>query len=200
MKISLFPVYLFVLCLFACSGKQKTPGNNTSTTDTTKFYPISDFIRSQVDYLIQMKKPVTLVRIRNGVKDSAQIDYPQLQLLADGFLTKDIAGDGVKQGYRESVFQDGDTHSITLSYSTSNTQLPVQGVDVLLDENTRLVKRIFIRAQQNKNDTLTIEQYSWNAFKGFQINRYITYGKDYRMEERNSISWPDSLSIQRKKP
>lgn len=200
MKINLFPVCLFALFLFACGGKQKPAGNYTSTTDTTKFFPISDFIRSQVDYLIQMKKPVTLVHTRNGVKDSAQIDYPQLQLLAEGFLSKDIAGEAVKQGYRESVFQDGDTHSITLSYAARNTALPVQGVDVLLDENTRLVKRIFIRVQQTKNDTLTIEQYSWNAFKGFQINRYTTYGKDYRLEERNSISWPDSLSIQRKKP
>ena len=45
--------------------------------------------------------------------------------------------------------------------------VPVRNIDILMDEQTSLIKRIFIRKQRHNNDTTSTEQLSWKTNEGF---------------------------------
>jgi hypothetical protein len=68
---------------------------------------------------------------------------------------------------------------------------PIQNIDILLDENTSIVKRVFVRTEINHNDTSIIEQCNWKADKSFQINRVSKTPSGYVSNEFNYINWND---------
>ena len=190
MKVFCCVVFAMVLCLYACNNKPAATKQVTAM-DTTRFYPISDFFKSQVDYILLLKKPVYRITDKAGKRDSVALNNDAFKAFAALFMEKDISGAATKQGYRETLFQDMDTKSYTLSYTAIDAATPIQGIDVLLDENTNLVKRIFIRHKLQKGDTTITEQYGWNAFKNCQINRSYSTPGGYRFNELNQVSWTD---------
>lgn len=189
MKILLLIYLLIFVTCFGCS-ETKTPETQLQPSpDSTQFFTTGLFFEEQVNQVILLKKPIYVYRNMNGVKDSAVLDSIQFIQLAQEFITKDISNARDKKNYRETVFQDAGTNSYTLNYTAVNREVPVQAVDILLDEQTNQVKRIFIRSFSRKGDTSIQEQHNWRAFKGFQINRSLFTGNGYRRQELTEVKW-----------
>ncbi len=124
----------------------------------------------------------------NGTRDTGTVSIEDFSKYVDEFIQKDISSPDRKKLYRETVFQDAGTHSYTLSYTAVDKTVPVQGVDILLDEQSNQVKRIFIRSFTTKGDTSIQERHNWYAFKSFQINRTTSIGKTIK-EELTELRW-----------
>lgn len=176
------------LLMHAC-GSPDTAGKAPVIADTSQFYATAHFFKSQVDYISLLKTSFYLYKNENGKADSIQIDEPAFRQLAKQFLSKDISDPDMKQHYRESLFQDAGTQSYTLSYSAIDDLVNIRGLDVLLDEQTQQVKRIFIRSQSIKGDTTIQEQYNWNAFKEFQINKSMRTPGGYQSTILTRVHW-----------
>ncbi len=189
MKIQLICFSLLLITIISC-GETKTPQTKLQASpDSTQFFATGRFFEEQVKQVLLLRKPVHVYHDMNGQQDSALLDSLQLIQLVQTFITKDISNATDKKHYRETVFQDAGTKSYTLNYTAVTRDVPVQGVDVLLDEQTNQVKRIFIRSFVRRGDTSIQEQHNWRAFKGFQINRSFSAPSGYTRQERTDVTW-----------
>ena len=192
MKMLSVTILFFLLIANACHTNTGQPKAGSPTVDTGKFYPIQAFFKSQVEYVDLRNYPIYKITVKDGKKDSAQVSKDQFIALAKIFLDRSISSPGIKALYKETVFHDLATRSITLNYSPTNPDAEVQNIDVLLDEETNNVKRIFIRSAYQRGDTVFTEQCSWKAFKSFRVNRELQTKNGYHSTELNFINWNDT--------
>ena len=67
----------------------------------------------------------------------------------------------------------------------------ITNIDVLLDDETNAVKRVFIKRMYNRGDSTITEQYSWKANKSFQLTGFTTTLNNYTASTVNDVNWND---------
>ena len=184
-----FAVILMSYLLLACGESTETQNQLQPSPDSTKFYPTASFFENQMVIIPTMKKNILVVHTKDGKKDSTLLSTPALNELIKEFIAKDITTDATKKHYRETVFQDAATNSYTLSYAAVDTSVSVKGMEILLDEQTNQVKRIFIRSVYRRGNTSIMEQHNWNTAKGFQIIRSFTNVQGRPSNELTEVQW-----------
>lgn len=188
MRIQLVICLLISVMAFSC-GEKKTPDTTLKASpDSTQFFSTTRFYKEQLNQVKLFKKPIHYSHSLSGTRDTGSISIEDFTKYIDEFIQKDISTPDRKKHYRETVFQDAGTQSYTLSYTAVDKTMPVQGVDILLDEQSNQVKRIFIRSFTTKGDTSIQERHNWYAFKSLQINRTISIGKTIK-EELTELRW-----------
>jgi hypothetical protein len=174
-----------------CQSRNAKNGKSLSKTDTAKFFATTPFFKEQIQYVDLRNFPIYKITVIDGKKDSAVLTKEAFIKWAYLFLDKDISAPQTAAGYKESVFNDLSTGSITLNYSPIDGEATIQNIDVLLAQETSQVKRIMIRSVYNHADTLITESCSWKANKSFQVNRSFTTKSGYQKTELNYINWND---------
>ena len=167
-------IFSFFALLIACKNNTTSSCNKEFNNDTIQFFQVSNFIQSQLDEIRKTPFFIYKKKTANNKQDSISINTQELMDLAKPFLLSDITTN-VKKFYKESAFEDLSTKSITFNYSTTKTDLPIQNIDVLLNQETQDCKRIFIKKFFNSGDTTYSQQLNWKANESFQIiNSYTT--------------------------
>ena len=169
MKPFIFVYILWVMMAAACSdAKEKTI--TIVSADTTSYYSISSYINSQLKYFDSVGATYNVVTIEGTQKDSITAQVAAIRPMIQSFLDADISDSIQKKNYQESVFRDAGTASLNINYTPTEMSTPIKNIDILMDEQTSLVKRIFIRKQQLTSDTTNTEQLSWKTNEGFTIS------------------------------
>lgn len=176
--------------LLSCQNK-KTIKVEKASSDSTKYFALSEFFQQQIVDVDLRAYQIYLIKELNGKRDSMAIDKEVFKNYAALFLQKDISSPEMHNRFSESIFHDLSTKSYTLNYRAKSVNEPIQNIDILLDENTSIVKRVFVRTETNHNDTSIIEQCNWKADKSFQINRVSKTPSGYVLNEFNYINWND---------
>lgn len=189
---------IFRLCLvlpivwgLACRGGNKPAKAKAAVADTAGFYPLAEFLRGEVEYVDLRNFPLYRITVKDGKRDSVALSKEQFKALAQVFFDRSISSPAVKAKYKESVFQDLSTGSYTLNYSPVEHPVEVQNIDILLNEDTHLVKRIFIRSAYMRGDTAVDEQCNWKAGRSFQVNRSLQAKNGYHSTELTYVNWND---------
>lgn len=185
------PTFCFLLILFACKSKPQPDTVAPAQTDTAKFYPLHRFFQEQIQYVDLRSFDIYKVTVKDGKKDSAAISKEAFIAWAAIFLKRDLSDPKEKIKYRETVFQDLGTGSITFNYAPAYPNATVQNIDILLDEETHMVKRVFIRSVYTSGDSTITEQCNWKANKSFQVNRTTSTQQGFASTELNYINWND---------
>ena len=169
MKPFIFVYILWVMMAAACSdAKEKT--TTILSADTTSYYSISSYINSQLKYFDSVGATYNVVTIEGTQKDSITAQVAAIRPMIQSFLDADISDSIQKKNYQESVFRDAGTASLNINYTPMDTSTTIKNIDILMDEQTSLVKRIFIRKQQLTSETTNTEQLSWKTNEGFTIS------------------------------
>ncbi len=169
MKPLIFVYILYVMMVAACSDtKEKT--TIVISADTTSFYSIASYINTQLKCFDSMGVTYSVVTSEGAKKDSITTQLEAIRPMIQSFMDADISDSIHKKNYQESVFRDAGTASLNINYTPSDTLAPIKNIDILMDEQTSLVKRIFIRKQQLTRDTTNTEQLSWKTNEGFTIS------------------------------
>lgn len=189
--MKIFLSLLVILITFTACNNKKNIHAGKPNLDSTKFYPLKTFFNEQIVDVDLGAFPIYQIKELNRKRDSFSISKEIFKLYATIFLQKDISNPLLQPNFTESVFHDLSTKSYTLNYRAKTTEEPIQNIDILLDENTNLVKRVFIRTELQHLDTSIVEQCNWKANKSFQINRFSKTSKGYVSNELNYISWND---------
>jgi hypothetical protein len=183
---------IYIMILVACQSKPANKQPAAQPSDTSKFYPLRTFFKEQIQYVDLRGFTIYRITEKDGKKDSAGISKEAFIALAGVFLERDISDPSIKALYKESVFHDLSTESITLNYTPVNSDAQVRNIDILLDEQTNMVKRVFIRSVYTKGDTTISEQCNWKTNKSFQVNRSLSAKKGYTSTELNFVNWNDT--------
>lgn len=169
MKPFIFVYILWVMMAAACSDtKEKT--TTIVSADTTSYYSMASYINSQLKYFDSVGATYNVVTIEGTQKDSITAQLAAIRPMIQSFLDADISDSIQKKNYQESVFRDAGTASLNINYTPTEMSTPIKNIDILMDEQTSLVKRIFIRKQQLTSDTTNTEQLSWKTNEGFTIS------------------------------
>jgi hypothetical protein len=183
----LWAIPFFLVSIFSCKNKPAT-NSAKAATDSSKFYPLADFIQEQIAY-VDLRNFEIFQKHQTATKtDSSIISKEQFKQLAASFLSLDICKPDKKHSYTETVFQDLSTASYTLNYKASQASDLVKNMDILLDEQTKMVKRVFIVSEFQKADTNIMEHHNWTANKQFQITRTIETAGG-RSNETTTVYW-----------
>jgi len=158
-----------VVCMMAaaCSNSKEDTKNLVATTDTTSFYPLASFIKDQVKYFDSTGVKFSVVTTEGAIKDSITSQLASIMPMIQSFMEADISDSVQKINYKESVFRDAGTASLNINYTPTNTSVPIRNIDILMDDQTSIIKRLFIRKQFRSKDTTSTEQLSWKTNEGF---------------------------------
>jgi len=158
-----------VVCMMAaaCSYSKEDTKNLVATTDTTSFYPLASFIKDQVKYFDSTGVKFSVVTTEVAIKDSITSQLASIMPMIQSFMEADISDSVQKINYKESVFRDAGTASLNINYTPINTSVPIRNIDILMDDQTSIIKRLFIRKQFRTKDTTSTEQLSWKTNEGF---------------------------------
>ena len=158
-----------VVCMMAvaCSNSKEDSKNLVTTADTSSFYPIASYIKDQVKYFDSTGVRFSIVTAEGTIKDSINSQIADIMPMIQSFIEADISDSIQKVNYKESVFRDAGTASLNINYTPLNTSVPIRNIDILMDDQTSIIKRLFIRKQFQTKDTTNTEQLSWKTNEGF---------------------------------
>jgi len=158
-----------IVCMMvaACSNSKEESKNTVATTDTTSFYPVASYIKDQVKYFDSLGVRFSLATTEDVKKDSVTVQIAGIMPMIQAFVDADISDSLQKRNYKESVFLDAGTASLNINYTPINSDVPVRNIDILMDEQTSVIKRLFVRKQYLNKDTTCTEQLSWKTNEGF---------------------------------
>lgn len=191
MKPILFLLLGILSCITACKQGPADKGKNTPKTDTGKFYALGVYFKEQIQYVDLRNFPIYQINTLNGKRDSVALSKEQFIAETRIFTEKDISTPSLSGGYRETVFNDLSTGSITLNYTPVNGEAPIQNIDILLSQETNQVKRVFIKSIYTRGDTTITEICSWKTDKSCQINRSYITQTGSKGTELHFINWND---------
>jgi hypothetical protein len=189
MKKTFLPFLVLMLIIASCKHKGSSKDQANSGDDSTHFFQVSQYINSQIGEVNKTPYFIYKINIINGNKDSVAINTPQFIQLAQPFLKPDISSPELKKNYTENIFHDQTTKTFTISYSTTNKELEIQNLDILLEEDGKTVRRLFMRKFYNYPDSSALEQLSWKASESFQINRMVNTSDNKENTEQTIVVW-----------
>ncbi len=164
-------VCLCNLLLYNC--KNHTNERALGDPSNESYYPIGNFIRSQLLHIDSMPLAVIKYTTIAQVTDTSITDKKDFKAIADGFITPDIGAPEFKSQYSETSFLDASLGTITLTYLATNKRTTIRKADVLLNaENTR-VKTIYIEKDLSNNDSSMVQKMLWSANNYCQITSII---------------------------
>jgi len=124
--------FLLPFLFLQCKEKEKSATLNSPSTDTSVFFPVNNFITEDITDIQQ--NPYHLYKITNrhpGSRDSSTISTEEFLKLTNSFLSKDITTPALKPLFRESLFHDLTTKSITINYTAIDSLSDIQNISVL---------------------------------------------------------------------
>ncbi len=169
MKKQLAFLFLLFVVLFSC--KNNKPKETGKENDKKDFFPVSDYLKSEIHYVDSLPLGITKYSTLNNKTDTAYIKSSEFDQFANDFLSADLKPENFEKEFSETSFMDETTHSATFTYSTKNNKLELQRVDVLANtiDGANKVSSVYLEKKFHKNDTLIIQKLLWRTGTSFQI-------------------------------
>ncbi|HSZ86866.1 MAG TPA: hypothetical protein VK787_12610 [Puia sp.] len=174
------------------SCKDQKPATTTpEQTEKKNFFPVLDFLKGQIHYVDSLPSAILKIITENNKPDSSYIKREEFDKLAQDFILPDLQQNVFEKSFKESSFIDQTTQSATFNYTSTDSKLSVQRVDVLAtpDELYSKVKSIFIQQTLNKNDTIIVKKLYWQTNKHFQIATITQAPNQSKKMKQLQVTW-----------
>jgi hypothetical protein len=186
----IFSVSLLALAVIfgACHSEQKPVSVEEKVSDTTNIFPVTSFLKGQLNMLDTL--PFTPLKIisENGKTDSTWLKRPDIRKNASPFLTPVIDSATMMALFSEKSFLDQTINAYTFSYDPK-VQLPdsikLTHWDVYMNPQTNSIQRIYM-VKQNA-DTTT--QLTWVINKWYSIRTIIAQPNSKAKIKEEKMIW-----------
>jgi hypothetical protein len=177
MNISL-EIVIVILLIGCNSADTSTPPseNNDSTEKAKVYFPVLDFIKSEIRHVDSLPIGIVKYTTENGVTDSNYIKPEEFHHLAQQFVLPALKKETFEKEFAETSFFDNTTQYASFVYSTHNGDLDVQRVDVLAkpqDVVYNKVQSIYIEKRSGRADSSITQKMYWKAGQNFQITTEV---------------------------
>jgi hypothetical protein len=153
-------VYLFLLSLLsACNNEPENDDINKT------FFPIEGNIKAELKKLDSLPIAILKYTTEKGKSDTSIFDKEAFKKVAAELYTPDISSAELKKFYRESVFMDNTINTVTMSYSTTETEPVVRKIEVMIHPETEQVRSIYVEKQEGQ----TVRKMIWTPGRNLQI-------------------------------
>lgn len=191
----LLKVFTLVL-LVGCNNADPLTAKKTQTADSAQkakaYFPVLDFIKSEIRYVDSLPVGIMKYTVENGVTDSTYIKAEEFHQLAQEFVMPELNKETFEKEFSETSFFDNTTQYSSFLYSTSNKDLAVQRIDVLAkpeDVVYNKVKSIYMEKHYEKVDSSITQKMYWKAAQSFQITTEIRTIKPEIISRQIKVVW-----------
>ena len=167
---------LLLFLLSACGNQKPSAAASdttpkTDSTTNTKFFPISDYLASEIRYVDTTPLAILKCETLHDKTDSAFLTPAEFHRLATTFLGPELDPDTLEKNYTESSFGDKTTGYINFTYTPKDRSLALRRIDVVVaaGEGMDKVKSIYLEKIDRLSDTVMIKKMYWQARKSFLI-------------------------------
>lgn len=167
----LLPALTFLSCHNASAPAESRASGTTDTVVKKNYFPVRDFIKSEISYLDSFPSKIMEYHLRNGKTDSAIINIRKFDQLAGAFLLDDLDSARFEKRFDETSFLDQTTNLLTFTYSTKDSSFGLRRVDVLAvpDQGNDRVKSIYLEVSSGRPDSLVLNKMYWRSRESFSI-------------------------------
>ncbi|MEO5681197.1 MAG: hypothetical protein ABIQ88_01085 [Chitinophagaceae bacterium] len=197
MKYTLYAVFA-ALFMFACNNTTQTSSAATTKDSIPQqdFFPVSEYIGGQLRIIIDsFRFPLTKTITINDKRQLTSATDEELRQLAQNFRQPDISDPAIRKFYKETNIADAGAGSVTLDYSTTNSSLPVQKVNVYIKadpvENDR-VTGVYMEKAFIRGDTSFSQKLYWKTGKNMQVVTEKKVKDKFLPVEQVKITWDPS--------
>jgi hypothetical protein len=169
-------VFFLLLFLSACGNRQQPASADNSTfsadTVTNKFFPIADFLVSEIRNVDSMSIAVLKCKTVGRKTDTTFLTGNEFNREALVFLSPELAADSLEKNYTENSFSDKTTGYLTFTYSPKDKGRSPQRIDVMIapaSNGKNKVKSIYMERSDRLSDTLVIRKMYWQAGRNFEV-------------------------------
>jgi hypothetical protein len=186
------------LILFACrNGSNPASAVTSHSKDTAvkkNFFPVRDFLKSEIAYVDSFPSKMVEYRIRDGKTDSFIIKIREFDRLAATFILDDLDSNRFEQRFDETSFMDQTTSLLTFTYSTKDSSFGLRRVDVLAEPHTGndQVKSIYLEVSSGNEDSLVLQKMYWRSRKSFSIIRIYQPRNGEASTSQTKVVWDSS--------
>jgi hypothetical protein len=169
-KMICLGVFVFLVC---CKNKNGAKNETHEiTTDTTEYFPVIDYIKSEIRYVDSLPVGIKKYTTINRKTDLTYIKPEEFHRLAGEFLPEELNKEAFQKQFTETSFLDRATQTSTFMYNTKNATLELQRVDVLSSpgEVYDKIKSIYMEKVKRNGDTTIVKKLYWQSGKSFQVN------------------------------
>jgi hypothetical protein len=182
-----------VILFFSCNYNTKSttaPTANITVEDTTaNYFPVTTFLKGEI-YNIKARNITPVLKTKIGANtDSAWVKYDSLTTVLHEFLNPIIDTSNTKKTYQEKSFKDETLATFTFTYDLRNNAADTfafKNWDVLIDQETNTVKRIYLVKKINEN---TSAQLTWQTGKWCKIVYIKAVDGKSTIEKEETLSW-----------
>jgi hypothetical protein len=179
---------LLTTLLFFSSCKEDKPEN------TTEFFPVTDYLKSQVKHVDTSLYRIIKVETMNGRSDTSFLKREEFSKIARDFVEiPDISAKKIKNDYEETQMYDESLQSIILTYTTSERENKVQRQDVILgqanEDGNSDVSTIIVHTVENSRKTSIEKNMVWYVNKRFIIVTKTNTADQPEKVEKLEVIW-----------
>ncbi|MBZ5858060.1 hypothetical protein [Flavihumibacter profundi] len=187
---NIVPILLFtVIAVFSCKQANKQAG--TKPEEQT-YFPVNAYIESQLHKIDSLQLPVTRYFTSEGHGDTTLLSTAECRKLAAPFLEQDISDPALKNHYVENSFADQSIPSVSFTYQTKDSSLPLKRVDIVLKPdpvNADKVKSVYMEKLFQQGDSMVNEKLFWKNDHYFQVIRFKQVAKNQPVLSQLKVVW-----------
>ncbi len=185
-------VVIIIIGVTSCNSG--TPANEPKVfnNDTINYFSVTNFIKQQIDTVEKTPYYIYKLILENNKRDSIQVLNANFAQLAQQFIDADINNSTLKKYYKEDIFHDLSTKSLSITYTSNNQKLPVKSIAIMLNEEQQKVMRIDIRKVYEKADSTISESLTWKTNKSFSVAKIASKGNVDGISTQTSVIWNDN--------
>jgi hypothetical protein len=161
---------LYFFCLITLSACNTSSTKEEERGDLNKiFFPISGNILAELKMLDSL--PVAILKYTSigNQTDTVIFSKDSMRSVADELLKPDISSPEYKKYYKETVFLDNTTNTVTMSYTTESNQPVIRKIDVMINPDNEKVKSIYVEKLENNSDSSVLRKMIWTTGKNLQV-------------------------------
>jgi hypothetical protein len=187
------------ICLSACHHGSRQPMTNLVDSDSlnrpdsnaSSFFPVAEVLESEILSVDTVPRAIWKFNTQNGRTDSILIPVPAFNALALEFVAPELRDGSFQRNFTESSFMDRSSQTTTFTYSTTNKDLPLQRVDVIVapQGETSQMKSIYLERHSVSGDSSILKKLYWRAGLNFQIYSSIRVKGRPAVEQQVKVIW-----------
>src|SRR5688572_28274585 len=170
--------------LFSCKDAAEEPKQEATTAttaspdtadkkaDATESYlPMQALLQAEVRNVETYAAGILRKATIRGRKDSAFIQLPQFQRIAEQFMLKELDSAFFRDHFEETSFMDQTTQMLNFIYTAKDSVSPLQKAVAYVrpSETANTMDRLYFETAYNQGDTLIEKRLTWKMRKYFYI-------------------------------
>lgn len=192
MRIIFPSVFVAALVFLTACDNHEQPVDFSANDSASKqpLYPFPQYLADELAYIDTMPLAIArIVKLNGATIDSGWIDKSHFKQAISFFTSIDPNKSALRPYYKETSFNDLSIDALTFSITATDSSLPLQQADILLNPSNQKVKSLMLQLQQSHEDSTVISRILWQHHQKCQVVQTVDYKDGHSSNRITEFIW-----------